>query len=119
MGILDRIIKKNKKTKKEQIINKTEKQLTEKEKKIVIEVLEDAKKRVEQLRTIVIEEEEDKQKIINIILEIQELIDIEDEDTGKQYTINDYKKMTQSELIDLSSEALEYALTQFKNKGDQ
>lgn len=114
--IKNKLNKRNKKSGRIEIINKTEKQLTDKEKNIIINVLEDAKKRVEELKTIVIEEEEDRRKIINIILEIQELIDIEDENTGKQYTIKDYNKMTQSELIDLTSEALEYALKQFKNK---
>lgn len=116
---INKITKKNKKTgKRTEIENKTDKILTDKEKEIILKTLENLKENMIQIQKAVLNNEEDKKKLINALITIQELIDIEDDKTGKPYTKQDYEKMTSSELAVLTHDALEYALEQFKNKGE-
>lgn len=102
----------------QEIENKTEKVLTLKEKELIIKTLEESKQQLKELKRNVQESQKDKEIIIALLQEIQEMIDIEQEN-GKPYTKEDYKKMSNSELMELCQEALEYSLEQFKNYGDK
>lgn len=111
--------KRNKRNNKITIINETDKILTNKEREIVEKTIILVQKQMEELRKTVIETDEEKEKVIKILMEVQELIDIEDDKTGKPYNKKDYEKMTNAELITLTHDALEYALKQFKNKDEK
>lgn len=100
--------KEKEKEKGKEIINMTERILTKEERKAIITMIKLSDDAIKELRKKVIENDEDKKKIIKCIEGYNNMMDIEKED-GKPYTKEDYKEMSSAELTQLLWDAQQYA----------
>lgn len=107
--MIKNLINKFKKEEKEiEIENKTERILTNTEKKAIIIAIKLSQQAIKQLKKKVIENQKDKEAIIKCLESYSQMMDIEDE-KGKPYTKQDYQEMTGAELTQLLWEAQQYA----------
>lgn len=76
--------------------------------KIIKIFVEKSLKMLPSLKRMVSEGKKDKEDIIKALIDMNELMDMEDEDTGKPITRSDLEAMTIAELTEMFEEALKY-----------
>lgn len=76
--------------------------------KIIKIFVEKSLKMLPSLKRMVSEGKKDKEDIIKALIDMNELMDMEDEDTGKPITRSDLEAMTITELTEMFEEALKY-----------